>query len=88
MAQSIKLGSNTFLDESGIEIDSSDTNRQTLSDYRGGTRGFTFKTASAGSSMYFNLGAYAHYLIVLHGTGNNTKNILIVSTNSSSGVLS
>lgn len=86
MAQSIKLGSNTFLDESGIEIDSSNANRQTLAGYRGTTRGFITKSASANTSMSFTLGSYAHYLIVLNGSGNETKNILIVATNSSYAV--
>ena len=86
MAQSIKLGSNTYLDSSGVTVDSSGT---TLKDFLSGINGFKKFTLNSNSSkaLTFKASSYSRCLLILDGYSLGTKG-LYIATCTNSGTLS
>ena len=79
MAQSIKLGNDTYLDASGVEVNASITDRRTLSDYIGGTTGFVYKSSPNGTSLPFNLPSSSrHMIILISGSAERHNNVILV----------
>lgn len=86
MAKSIKLGADTYLDASGVEVNSTSSSlRTTLQDWTGSMQGIRSTLVAVNSSVTFTLASGARVIFIANGT-DNTKNIYLVSCNSSGGV--
>lgn len=84
MAKSIKLGSDTYLDASGIEMNaSSSVLRRQLSDWGGGMFGFIRKEIFNGNSATFTFDNSARAVIFCDGVASSGKQIYIVAASSS-----
>lgn len=83
MAKSIKLGADTYLDASGVEVNSTSTSlRTTLQEWTGSMQGIrTSLIAATSGSVTFTLESGSRVIIVINGTDNGTKNIFLVSCN-------
>lgn len=83
MAQSIKLGNDTYLDASGVEMNASSSPlRRQLSDWGGGMFGFIRKEIPDGNSATFTFQNSAKAVIFCDGVASTGKQIYIVAATS------
>ena len=87
MAKSIKLGNDTYLDASGVEMNaSSSSTRRTLFDWSGGMFGFIRKEISNGESTTYTISNGARVIVFCDGVAATGKQIYIVAASSSGTV--
>ena len=79
MAKSIKLGSDTYLDASGVTTDSSGT---LLSDCIGVWKTLRKTAATDGGNCTFTLGTNTRGVIIVNGYGTNVKALYLVAHSS------